>query len=148
MPTTYTGHAVVSFITLRVRVWYVTPNALHTISKNIFVGNTWTFHRLCPKDHFCMLGRFFVCSSYMFCILANEVALVYCCNVPTCTGTPRTGHLEDVIVSLSAEVSMLIMYLSWNICYLLYGLYVTPLIYEDRLKFLLVGHFLVSWSSV
>jgi len=95
-----------------------------------------------------MLGRFFVCSSYMFCILANEVALVYCCNVPTCTGTPRTGHLEDVIVSLSAEVSMLIMYLSWNICYLLYGLYVTPLIYEDRLKFLLVGHFLVSWSSV
>jgi hypothetical protein len=75
-----------------------------------------------------MLGRFFVSSSYMFCILANEVSIVYCCTAPKCTGTTRTGNFEDFIISLSAaQVSMLIMYLSWNICYLLYGLYVTLL---------------------
>lgn len=105
------------FITWWLRVWCVSPNALHTISKSIFVGNTWTFNRLCPKDHFCMLGRFFVCSSYLFCKLAHEVAIVHCCNVLKCTGTTRTGQFEDAIISLSAETSMLIMYLSWNICH-------------------------------
>ena len=149
MPTTCTGHTVVSFNTLHLRVWCASPNALHTVSKNMFVGNTRTSHRLYPKDHFCMLGRFFVCSSYTFCILANEVAIVYCCTVLKCTGTTRTGNFEDVIISLSAaQVSMLIMYLSWNICYLLYGLYGTLLTYEKQLKFLLVSHFLVWWSSV
>jgi hypothetical protein len=92
-----------------------------------------------------MLGRFFVCSSYMFCIFANKVAIVYCCTASKYTGTTRNGNFEGVIISLSAaQAPMLIMYLSWNICYLLYGL----LIYEDQLKFLLVGHFLVWWSSV
>jgi hypothetical protein len=94
-----------------------------------------------------MLGRFFVCSSYLFCKLAHDFAIVHCCNVLKCTGTTRTGQFEDAIISLSAEISMLIMYLSWNICYLLYELYVTLLMYEDQLKFLLVGHFLVLWSS-
>ena len=90
----------------------------------------------------CFLFALHICSVYLHTKLPQ-------CTAPKCTGTTGTGNFEDVIISLTAaQAPMLIMYLPWNICYLLYGLYVTMLIYEDELKFLLVGHFLVWWASV
>lgn len=56
----------------------------------------------------CWAGSLFalhICSVYL------QMKLQWCTavNVPNCSGTTRTGHFEDVIISLSAEVSMLIM---------------------------------------
>jgi len=65
------------------------PKRIHTrfktrrkfqIKKNIVIAKCHILSKLCSKDLFGMLDRFFICASYLFAIFANK-AVMYCCHV-------------------------------------------------------------------
>jgi len=72
----------------------VSTSLVHIIMKNIVIAKCHILTKLCSKDLFEMLDRFFDCASYLFAIFANKAVLLCCCHVFRYTGVTTAGCLR------------------------------------------------------